>query len=285
MIPTNPKHVNLEKAHFNTPYTQTYTTLSNNIVRTSIITAIQNVVNSEFYLIKFSSIQKRYISSNIKFKNIIEDYLDSSFTVGDLLDSVAKNMETILPIPILNGKLLLTNYSIRDLPSKLMIVFVNMNTRFHSIISNNDNPITLEYVMNIINNQFGNPQDQLSTIFNTSNPVNITPYPLLNVPQVPPPPPPLLNIPHPPPTPPPITSIPYTTPPLLNPIMDIMSSFNILNVPGGNDNIGFLSANREKYCNELNTLKNMGFTDEAKMIEGLIVSDGDINSAINYYLQ
>ena len=46
-----------------------------------------------------------------------------------------------------------------------------------------------------------------------------------------------------------------------------------------------LNNNRETYSEQIEQMKMMGFTNEYKIIESLIVSDGDVNSAINYYLQ
>ena len=47
----------------------------------------------------------------------------------------------------------------------------------------------------------------------------------------------------------------------------------------------FMDDNREKYKDEITILKNMGFTNEDKIVESLIVSNGDVNSAIHYYLE
>ena len=47
----------------------------------------------------------------------------------------------------------------------------------------------------------------------------------------------------------------------------------------------FLNNNMEKYKDEIIILRNMGFTDENKILEAIIVSDGNINNAIHYYLR
>ena len=56
------------------------------------------------------------------------------------------------------------------------------------------------------------------------------------------------------------------------------------NIPINNLSANFMNDNTEKYKDEIKTLKDMGFTDEQKILEGLIVSDGDINNAIHYCL-
>ena len=244
----------------------------------NISTAIYNLENAGFYLIKFGVIQNRYTSSEIRYKNVVDDYLTTPVTVGDLLVSIARNLDTIIPIPILNGKFLLTNYLIRDLPSKLMIVFINMNARLQSVISDNNSGDTLDFVMNLLNTQF----EHSATPFPGFIDQSIAPE--LTVAHPPPTPPPEFAIAHPPPTPPPILG---NTPSLPSPMGELTTPpLNIQNVMNSlGEHNAFLSTSRDKFHDELEILKNMGFVDEFKMIESLIISNGDINSAIHYYLQ
>ena len=51
------------------------------------------------------------------------------------------------------------------------------------------------------------------------------------------------------------------------------------------NNTTSLNNHRDTYRDQIEQMKAMGFTNEYKIIESLIVSDGDVNSAINYYLQ
>ena len=188
-----------------------------NLVDSVINNATNNVINKSFYLIKYSTINNSYISSEVLYANIIgaQDIVDC--TIKDILYFTSKNLKTILPIPILNGKYLSENLFISKLPSKLIIIFANMNilTNAHTPLSIN-NTTALNYIMNM-----------LGSSTTTANP-----------------PPPAIN--------------------------------NIAET--------FITEESEKYKDEIKILKNMGFTNLDKIIESLIVNDGDVNSAVHYYL-
>tara|TARA_B110000211_G_scaffold217440_1_gene261318 strand:- start:946 stop:1536 length:591 start_codon:yes stop_codon:yes gene_type:complete len=189
------------------------TNITNNIINS----AIHNIINKSFYLIKYSSISNSYVSSDVLYKNIINNNNIENYTISDILSFTSKNLKTILPIPILNGKYISEDLYITKLPSKLIIIFVNMNilekTPFPLSINNST---AINYIMNMIN--------------------------------IPPPP--------------------------INPPPEIDTSQET-----------FINMNKEKYKDEIIILKNMGFIDEHKIIESLIVSEGDVNSAIHYYLR
>ena len=224
------------------------------LVNDIINTSIKNITERKFYLIKHCNIKKKYISSEILYKNVFSEFSGEKHTIKDLLETISNNLESILPIPILNGKYVKTNYTINNLPSKLIIIFVNMNiiSLRHNIPQ--ENPFN--YIMNFINNN-GNIEDLMNNP-DLSLLSNIFP-PNTHIPQ-----------PHPPPIPPP----PPITPPFPENAISIINANN-----------DFINENKEKYKDEIAILQNMGFTDESKIIESLIVSNGDINSSINYYLQ
>uniref|UniRef100_A0A6C0B383 UBA domain-containing protein n=1 Tax=viral metagenome TaxID=1070528 RepID=A0A6C0B383_9ZZZZ len=199
--------------------------LVNDIINNIINTAKNNIINKSFYLIKYSSINNSYVSSEVLYKNIINNDNIGNCRISDVLESTSKNLKTILPIPILNGKYLSENLLINYLPSKLIVIFVNMNIIEKSAypISIN-NSTALNYIMNMITGSI--------------DPLNPTSLLL--------PPPPEIN--------------------------DTAEET-------------FINERLDKYKDEINILKNMGFNDENKIIESLIVSDGNINNAIHYYLQ
>lgn len=183
--------------------------------------AINNITRKSFYLIKFSSISNKYISSEVLYKNIINNRDIKTCTISDILYFTSKNLKTILPIPILDGKYVSENYLINNLPSKLIVIFVNMNILNKSFPLSINNSTALSYIMNMITTNTG------------------------AIANIPPPPTPVLN----------------------------------------NIEETFMDDNREKYKDEITILKNMGFTNEDKIVESLIVSNGDVNSAIHYYLE
>ena len=182
------------------------------IINTAITNAVNINHNKSFYLIKFSSISNKYVSSEVLYTNVLKNYDTTTYYLSDVLDSISKNMLTILPIPILNGKYLRKNYMINKLPSKLIIVFVSMNILTQpQLLQNTD---TINYIMNMIN-------------------INLS--------------------------------------------GQIVSNISTNNT--------FIDDNKEKYKDEIKILKDMGFTDENKILESLIVSNGNVNNAIHYYLQ
>ena len=230
------------------------------LVKDIIDTSIKNIVEKNFYLIKHCSIKNKYICSEILYKNVLENFSESNHSIKDLLEIISNNLDSILPIPILNGKYLRTNYTINKLPSKLIIVFVNMNIVSYQTILPPENSIN--YIMNFINNNI-DIGDMIQNSNFTIPALNIPPPPNTPYPNTP-----LSNhpIPHPPPLP---INIPFP--------------LNL--IPVLNTNNSFINENKEKYKDEITILQNMGFSDENKIIESLIVSNGDINNSINYYLQ
>ena len=98
------------------------TNITNNIINS----AIHNIINKSFYLIKYSSISNSYVSSDVLYKNIINNNNIENYTISDILSFTSKNLKTILPIPILNGKYISEDLYITKLPSKLIIIFVNI---------------------------------------------------------------------------------------------------------------------------------------------------------------
>ncbi len=229
------------------------------LVKDIIDASIKNVIDKKFYLIKYCNIKKRYISSEILYKNVFNDFSGKTHTVKDLLETISNNLESILPIPVLEGKYLKNNYTIDSLPSKLIIVFVNMNIIKLQREIQQENPFS--YILNFINND-GN----IDNLINNSNIPFLSNMSLSNTQQISA----SSNYVH-PPFPP--QSIPLPPIPPLN------------SIPVQNVNNDFINENKEKYKDEIDILKNMGFNDENKIIESLIVSNGDINSSINYYLQ
>tara|TARA_B110000208_G_C11590969_1_gene366291 strand:- start:183 stop:776 length:594 start_codon:yes stop_codon:yes gene_type:complete len=190
------------------------------LVNDIITGAVDSIIHSKFYLIKYSPNKKKFISNEIEYKNVISDFDTSIHTVSDIVKNLIINLTTILPVPIINGEYFNKDIPVSKLPSKLIIVFVNMN-----ILRINRYPLP-ETIMNYINNS----NDSIINMFNLSD----------------------------------------TSPPVYN-----SSNVTMINT----------SNNQEKYKDEIKVLKDMGFTDENKIIESLIVSEGDINNAIHYYLQ
>tara|TARA_B110000977_G_C11068605_1_gene488744 strand:- start:2216 stop:2929 length:714 start_codon:yes stop_codon:yes gene_type:complete len=229
-----------------------------NIVTDIINNAINNIINKSFYLIKYSSISKSYISSNVLYKNIINNENIKNYKISDVLLFTSKNLKTILPIPILNGRYISEDLYINELPSKLIIIFVNMNLlKKSSYPLSINNSTALNYIMNMFSN--------------TTTPI------------IPPPPMLLPLIPPPPPYPPPLHEVVPINQTILNEVTinPINPLIGINNTQGDT----FLNINKERYKNQINILKGMGFDNEHKILEALIVSDGDINSAIHYYLR
>ena len=75
------------------------------------------------------------------------------------------------------------------------------------------------------------------------------------------------------------------------PINSLISNTNITNQIGEgpiNSPIGSQNEYRTtlltQYSDQINTMANMGFNNENKVLESLIVSDGELNGAIHYYL-
>lgn len=193
------------------------TNIINGIIDNAINNVVNNIINKSFYLIKYSSTSNSYVGSNVLYKNITNNNNIENYTISDILSFTSKNLKTILPIPILNGKYIYEDLYITKLPSKLIIIFVNMNIlKKTSLPLAINNSTAINYIMNMIN--------------------------------MPPP--------------------PVNPPPEIN-----------------NSQETFINMNKEKYKDEIIILKNMGFIDENKIIESLIVSEGDVNNAIHYYLR
>ena len=209
------------------------------LVNDIITSAVDNIIHSKFYLIKYSPNKKKFISNEIEYKNVISGFDSNIHTLSDIMNNILINLTTILTVPIINGEYFNKDVPISKLPSKLIIVFVNMN-----ILRINRYPLT-ETIMNYINN---NSSNSILNMFNTSN---------------------------------------------TSSSMNNYSNGNIINTSNTTSSMNNYSNgttintydNQEKYKDEIKVLKDMGFTDENKIIEGLIVSEGDINSAIHYYLQ
>ena len=159
------------------------------LVNDIINTSIKNITERKFYLIKHCNIKKTYISSEILYKNVFNDFSGETHTVKDLLETISDNLDSILPIPILNGKYVKTNYTINNLPSKLIIIFVNMNIiRLRHEIPQ-ESPFN--YIMNFINNN-GNIDDLMNnpnfSLLSNIFPPNTSILQPLPPPPLPPPP-------------------------------------------------------------------------------------------------
>ena len=53
---------------------------------------------------------------------------------------------------------------------------------------------------------------------------------------------------------------------------------NLVNIYNNNNECS------EKYKDQIELMKSMGFTDERKILESLIIHEGNVEGAANYYL-
>jgi len=250
---------------------------ANNIVADCIDTCIDNCIKitterqiNGFYLLKYNNKTKKYTSNLIEYSSIIKSFHEKECFLVDILNISTKRYNDILPIPVLNGKYLKENICINNLEHKLIIIFINMKyidssstfsyfmnsltpdfNVFNDMSNTSTNSGSLAQIQNILNaNQINNneiPIQNISLNYTTTNIPNIQP----NAPGIQPNAPDIqANI------------------PLINPSID--SLFN---------------EHLETYNEQIEQMKAMGFTNEYKIIESLIVSDGDVNNAIHYYLQ
>jgi len=230
------------------------------LVKEIIDTALENVTDrnsKKFYYIKYSSIKKNYISTTILYKDLFEDFLEHTYDVKDLLNKVMFT-KNIIPIPFLNGKYLRENYILNELPSEILIIFMDMNILTERPTVNYHN--SFSYIMNLLgpSNTSPSPWDPSTDYSLVNSPSNAT---VIND---------LENS--------------------LNLISQQLNNINspnqpILNISNISTPEQIINNNKDRYKDEINVLKDMGFSDEYKIIESLIISNGDINSAIHYYLQ
>ena len=227
------------------------------LVKEIIDTALENVTdrnNKKFYYIKYSSIKKNYISTTILYKDLFEDFLEHTYDVKDLLNKVMFT-KNIIPIPFLNGKYLRENYILNELPSEILIIFMDMNILSERSTVNSHN--SFSYIMNLLSTSNTSSLDSTSYSF-VNSPSNATVINDLEN---------SLN--------------------LISQQLNNINSHNqpILNISNISTPEQIINNNKDRYKDEINVLKDMGFSDEYKIIESLIISNGDINSAIHYYLQ
>ena len=230
------------------------------LVKEIIDTALENVTDrnsKKFYYIKYSSIKKNYISTTILYKDLFKNFLEHTHDVKDLLNKVMFT-KNIIPIPFLNGKYLRENYILNELPSEILIIFMDMNILTERPTVNYHN--SFSYIMNLLgpSNTSPSPWDPSADYSFVNSPSNAT---VIND---------LENS--------------------LNLISQQLNNINspnqpILNISNISTPEQIINNNKDRYKDEINVLKDMGFSDEYKIIESLIISNGDINSAIHYYLQ
>ena len=231
---------------------------ANNIINNCIDRCIQ-IENEKhingFYLLKYNNKTRKYSSNLIDYSTVLPNFNEKKYFLIDILNNSTNHLNTILPIPVLNGQYLKENICINNLENKLIIIFINMK--------NIDSSSTFSYFMNAITSS-----NIDFNIFNASNiDHNSTIPPSLQQQQ---------------------QNIENTLQNMSN-MSSLFSPNNsgIINIPNI-PNIPIpvsLNNNRETYSEQIEQMKMMGFTNEYKIIESLIVSDGDVNSAINYYLQ
>ena len=278
------------------------------IVNKLITSAIDNIVYSSFYLIKYSSIKKKFTSDKILYKNIISDFNPDIHKLSDILRNTLINLNNILPIPIINGKYYNKDLYIKELPSQLLIVSVDMNILKVDFNNFENLPTMIMDYLNSTNNFINiintNSTENLSNIPPGSFPVaanhftEITPFLSANPTEL------ITNLgeslygpPH-SPVPPsssnspePIPNVTDLTPPniTLPPTQPILNQTTLIynQVPSNPTSINILNISeyKEKYKDDIKIMIDMGFTNEHNVIESLIVSDGIINNAIHYYLQ
>ena len=242
--------------------------MANNIVDTCIDNCIKITTERQikgFYLLKYNNKIKKYTSNLIEYSSIIKNFHEKEYFLIDILNISTERLHNILPIPVLNGKYLKENICINNLEHKLIIIFINMKYI--------DSSSTFSYFLNSLNTDF-NVFDNISNDFTNSETLNQIQN-LLYVNQTD-----TNNIPE------QNFSLNYTAPisiPNIPVAIDNTPSI-IPNTIGSTTNTLF-NEQYETYSDQIEQMKAMGFTNEYKIIESLIVSDGDVNNAIHYYLQ
>lgn len=219
-----------------------------------------------FYKLRYNKSQKKYTSVFVDYNTIFKNFDDINYFLIDILHITTKNLNNILPIPILDGKYVNENICINTLEKKLIILFVNMefleNITGFSYFMNAINASNIE-----INNENNSEMSQINTnpiqsnITNNNNDDNLVNGSDLNL---------MNNI------------INNTTNNTMNNILQNISNNIVISSQNNNFDSNLY---KDQYKNEIDLMKSMGFTNETKIIESLIVSDGDIEVAINYYLQ
>ena len=247
-------------------YKELINEFANNIINNCIDRCIQ-IENEKhingFYLLKYNNKTQKYSSNLIDYSTVLPNFDEKKYFLIDILNNSTNHLNTILPIPVLNGQYLKKNICINNLENKLIIIFINME--------NIDSSSTFSYFMNALNssnidfNIFNTSNiDNNSTIQGINNNFTIQ-GDLTNQ---------LHNIEN------TLQNLSLVLPPPPNNTGNI----NIANIPNNTTSVS-LNNHRETYSEQIEQMKMMGFTNEYKIIESLIVSDGDVNSAINYYLQ
>jgi len=177
--------------------------------------------NKHFVIVKQTKYKFNYnIATFVDYFNT-DKYSDA--TITDLIGFLSLNIDSVLPIPIINDRFITKNQTISNFPGLLIIVFINISKLNHTHPGG-----SLNYLMNLLNNNNLSVNNIFQNMFN--------PNELLNTPD---------------------------------------------NIQQVNQ---YQNHSSEQYSEQIDIMKNMGFSDENKILESLIVSEGDVNNAIQYYL-
>ena len=204
---------------------------------------------------------------NISYTRLIKRYGNIDNTLNDLeiiqiegiLHLLYKKYYNSLLIPIYQGEIINKNIRISSLKSPLLIINKKIDSFTDRFSSN--------FTTNIISNMFHNISNNLITNRNTNTDINTSTSTEINT---------NTN-----------TEINADIP------INIEEPINVNNTNIVNSNnllFNYLNSNiinptyMEQYKDELSQMNNMGFTDKNKALQALIVSDGNVENAINYYL-
>lgn len=217
--------------------------VSDIIDKTIIIDTMNSLdINQQFVIVKQTKFKFNYNVNNFKDHFHTDNYKKA--TISDLIGLLSLNIDSILPVPIINDSLSQKDYKISELPGLLILIFVNI-----SKINSNNLGGSFNYLMNLLNNS--------NLPINSDFPINNT--------------------------------LPNNPPLSINNMIteNINNVFSqIINISGNLQplNNDYQNNYNEEYSNQINIMKNMGFTDDNKILESLIVSEGDVSAAIQYYL-
>ena len=204
---------------------------------------------------------------NISYTRLIKRYGNIDNTLNDLeiiqiegiLHLLYKKYYNSLLIPIYQGEIINKNIRISSLKSPLLIINKKIDSFTDRFSSN--------FTTNLISNMFHNISNNLITNRNTNTDINTSTSTEINT---------NTN-----------TEINADIP------INIEEPINVNNTNIVNSNnllFNYLNSNTinpaymEQYKDELSQMNNMGFTDKNKALQALIVSDGNVENAINYYL-
>jgi hypothetical protein len=211
-----------------------------------------------YYLMEFNKILKKFTAKNCKFDEIFEEFDDiSKVSLYELITAHHQNNTIILPI--YKGVLVKKDTTLNNFASPLLLIKLDINLLVNKKVSeitpvnifNSFSNMDASSIINSIMSQMGppalqNPNDEGENAEDANDEGNI------------------INSQN---------DIQNFTRQLMNIYSNSTQNMNNIR-----------AANETKYKDQIEQISAMGFNNKEKIIQSLIVCNGDVEQAINYYL-